>query len=396
MTKLNTASRAQLLKVAKKYGTPVYVYDANLITEQCAKLRRNFSDMQIHYAMKANSNPEILKIIRKAGCGVEAVSLGELRLALQSGFKPAGISFTCSNLTDAELIEAAQSGVRVHLDSLHQLEVWGRRKLGNSVSLRLNQGIGAGHHAHVITGGPDSKFGISLEDSAKAKLLAKKYGLSITGIQQHIGSNVLDVKIFEKAVRTLLATAKLFPDITHIDFGGGIGVAYAPGASSLPLGELGKRVRTLTREFVKATGREVHFSMEPGRFLVAEAGTLLVSVVDMKKTEKHFFVGVNSGFNQLIRPAMYGSYHPIENLTRARGPRKVVTVAGNVCESGDIFATKRTMVAPQIGDTLALLIAGAYGFSMASNYNLRKLPREVLITGAGSKDISFVPSGYAL
>ena len=396
MTKLNTSVRTKLLSIAKKYGTPLYVYDASVIEEQCAKLFRHFSGISFHYAMKANSNPEILKIIRKAGMGVEAVSLGELRLALQCGFKPAHISFTCSNQTEHELVEAAKSGVRVHLDSLTQLETWGKKKLGSSVSLRLNQGIGAGHHAHVITGGPDSKFGINLRDVAKAKALAKKYNLSITGVQQHIGSNVLDVKIFEKAVRTLLATAKTFPDISHVDFGGGIGVAYMPGASSLALGELGKRIRTLTREFEKEMGREVNFSMEPGRFLVAEAGTLLASVVDMKSTEKHFFVGVNSGFNQLIRPAMYGSYHPIENLTRARGPRKSVTVAGNVCESGDIFATKRTMVAPQIGDTLAILIAGAYGFSMASNYNLRKLPREALLTRTGSKDISFIPSAHAL
>ena len=396
MTKLSTAERTRLLSVAKKFGTPVYVYDSNVIEGQCAKLLRNFPGVAFHYAMKANSNPEVLRLIRKAGIGVEAVSLGELTLALQSGFKPASISFTCSNLTERELVAAANTGVRVHLDSLTQLEIWGKKKLGVSVSIRLNQGIGAGHHAHVITGGPDSKFGISVRDIPNAKALAKKYGLSIIGIQQHIGSNVLDVKIFEKAVRTLLATAKTFQDITHIDFGGGIGVAYAPGTPSLPLGELGKRVRVLTREFEKEIGREAHFSMEPGRFLVAEAGTLLVSVVDIKTTEKHFFAGVNSGFNQLVRPAMYGSYHPIENLTRARGPRKLVTVAGNVCESGDIFATKRAMVAPSIGDTLAILIAGAYGFSMASNYNLRKLPKEILLTNKGAKDISFAPHSVAL
>lgn len=395
MTKLNTSDRSHLLAVAKKFGTPVYVYDAAMIAGQCAKLQRNFPNVTIHYAMKANSNPEILKIIKKAGCGVEAVSIGELRLALQVGYKPSKVSFTCSNLSEAELTEAAKSGALVHLDSLHQLEVWGKKKLGSTVSLRLNQGIGAGHHAHVITGGPDSKFGISVRDILKAKAIAKKYGLSIVGIQQHIGSNVLDIKIYEKAVRTLLATAKTFPDITRVDFGGGIGVAYTPGTAPLPLGELGKRVRALTRGFEKEVGRAISFSMEPGRFLVAEAGTLLVSVVDMKSTEKHLFVGVNSGFNHLIRPAMYGSHHPIENVTRSRGLRKAVTVAGNVCESGDIFATKRLMVVPQVGDVLAILIAGAYGFSMASNYNLRKFPREVLLVGKSTRDISFTPHTFA-
>jgi diaminopimelate decarboxylase len=395
MTKLNTTERARLLSVAKKFGTPLYVYDAALISAQCEKLKRNFKDTSFHYAMKANSNPQILSLIKKAGLGVEAVSIGELELALSVGFAASRISFTCSSLTEAELVHIAKTGVRVHLDSLHQLEIWGAKKLGTTASIRLNQGIGGGHHAHVITGGPDSKFGIVLRDVPKAKTLAKKYGVSITGIQQHIGSNVLDIKIFEKAVRVLLETAKSFPDVAHIDFGGGIGVAYAPGVSSLPLGELGKRMRSLTGSFQREVGRTVAFSMEPGRFLVAEAGTLLVSVTDIKSTEKHHFVGVNSGFNQLIRPAMYGSYHPIENLTRARGPRKSVTVAGNVCESGDIFASKRLMVAPQIGDTLAMLIAGAYGFTMASNYNLRKLPREVLLTLSGAKDISFVPSTHA-
>jgi diaminopimelate decarboxylase len=389
-------SKAQFLNVAKKYGTPVYVYDAQKIADQCTKLRRSFPAITFHYALKANSNPKILELIRKAGIGIEAVSPGELALALKVGFKKDAISFTCSNMSERELAEVAKTGVRVHLDSLTQLERWGRLKLGREVSLRLNQGIGAGHHAHVITGGPDSKFGISLNDVLETKKIAAKYGLVVGGIQQHIGSNVLDTKILEKAAKVLLATAQTFPEITHVDFGGGIGVPYEPGAKQISLAELSKSMRLLTKAFETKVGRKVQFSMEPGRFIVAEAGTLLVSAVDQKTTENHLFVGVNSGFNQLIRPAMYGSYHPIENLSRSRGPKKLVTIAGNVCESGDIFASKRTMVKPEIGDVLAIYLAGAYGFSMASNYNLRKLPKEVLITGSGSKDISFNPSEYSI
>lgn len=395
MTKLIPAEKKRFLAVARKYGTPTYLYDAVRIERQCARLKRHLPDAHFHYAMKANSNPAILKIIKKAGFGVEAVSIGELRLALAIGFLPKNISFTCSNITPSELREAARLGVRVHLDSLEQLKEWGTQKLGREVSLRLNQGIGAGHHAHVITGGPNSKFGISLKDVSEAQKLAKKYGLTVIGLQQHIGSNVLDVATLEKAMRKLLETAALFTDVTHIDFGGGIGVPYEPGAKQIPLEMLGKRATGLMRTHVRDIGRPIRFSFEPGRFVVAEAGVLLVSVTDIKSTEKHVFVGVNSGFNQLIRPAMYGAYHPIENASRARGPRKTLTIAGNVCESGDIFASNRRMVMPAVGDILVIGIAGAYGFSMASNYNLRKLPTEVLATGPVTKNISFNPTEYA-
>lgn len=388
--------REQLVKAAAAYGTPVYVYEQQSIVEQCQKLKRHFPGVAIHYAMKANSNPEILRIIRNEGIGAEAVSLGELALAKHVGFKARDTSFTCASLTEEELAAAAASGARVHLDSLTQLETWGRLALGRDVSLRLNQGIGAGHHAHVITGGPHSKFGITLEDIPEAERLAAKYGLVISGIQQHIGSNVLDAAVFLRSVRALLKTALRFPDLAHIDFGGGLGIPYAPQESQLDLRRVGKDFRILTVAFRKSLGRDVSFAMEPGRFIIAESGSLVVSVVDMKETSAHLFAGVNSGFNQLIRHAMYGSYHHIENLSRARGTKAPVTIAGNVCESGDLFAVDRMMVRPEIGDLLALRNAGAYGFSMASTFNMHALPREVLVSGSGRlKDISFDPAQYA-
>lgn len=396
MSKLIPAQKKRLLTIARTYGTPVYAYDAQHIERQCKKLMRHFPDAQIHYAIKANANPAILKIIKAAGCGVEAVSVGELKLAQSLGFPAERISFTCSNITEKELVAAARAGVRVHLDSLHQLTVWGAKKLGKEVSLRLNQGIGAGHHAHVITGGPDSKFGISLKDVPQALRIAKKYGLTITGLQQHIGSNILNVPVFERAMTTLLKTADTFPDLLHIDFGGGFGIPYEPGEKPLPLEALGKRATKLMKEYYKKRGYRVAFAFEPGRYVVAEAGTLLVEVTDIKSTDKHLFVGVNSGFNQLIRPAMYDSFHPIENLSRARGPRKLLTIAGNVCESGDILARKRRMVTPQIGDVLAIGITGAYGFSMASVYNLRALPKQILYAGKTVKNVSVNPTEYAV
>jgi len=388
--------RDVLLKAAQTYGTPVYVYEQTVIEAQCQKLRRHFPNVAFHYAMKANSNPVILKVIRKQGIGAEAVSLGELALAKKTGFKATETSFTCASLTEDELSSAAASGARVHLDSLTQLETWGRRALGREVSVRLNQGIGAGHHAHVITGGPHSKFGITLEDIPEALRIADTYGLAITGIQQHIGSNVLDAKVFLTSVRVLLKTAQRFPDLSHIDFGGGLGIPYAPGENQLDLKRVGKEFKILTSAFRKSIGRQVSFAMEPGRFIVAESGSLLVSVFDLKKTSAHLFAGVNSGFNQLIRHAMYGSYHSIENLMRTRGTKVSVSIAGNVCESGDLFAVDRPMIRPEIGDILAIRNAGAYGFSMASTFNMHALPRELLVSGSGQlKDISFNPTEYA-
>lgn len=389
-------SREKTLDIVKKFGTPLYLYDEAEIVSQCQKLTKSFPGVTFHYALKANSNPALVRTVKNQRFGSEAVSLGELELAKSTGFPVSKQSFTCSNLHESELIAASKSGARIHLDSLIQLEVWGRNKLGRDVSLRINQGIGAGHHKHVITGGPDSKFGITLADIPKAKALADKYSLKIVGLQQHIGSNVLDSEIFLKAVEALLETASMFPDLSHIDFGGGIGIPYREGEKGMTLSVLGKRFTKLAREFSKVQGKEISIAMEPGRFIVATSGSLIVEVVDIKQTSKHTFVGVNSGFNQLIRPAMYGSYHAIESITRRVGKKVPITLAGNVCESGDVFAANRLMPLPHLGDILALRDAGAYGFSMASTYNLHALPKEVLVRVSGKcEDISFSPQTFA-
>ena len=387
--------RVALKAIAAKFGTPVYVYDRATLRKQCETLTRRFPGFEIHYAMKANSNPSILREIRTAGLGVEAVSEGELAMARQVGFPRNRISFTCSNATEEELRAASLEAGRVHLDSLHQVEMWGKGKMGPTISLRLNQGIGAGHHAHVITGGPDSKFGIALTDLPEALSLAIRYGLTVTGIQQHVGSNVLDHTLLIKAAKKLLATAETLPDVTHVDFGGGLGIAYRPRERALDVRTLGKELSALVKEFNTKTGREVSAALEPGRYIVAEAGTLLVTVTDKKSTSSHTFIGVNSGFNHLVRPAMYDSYHTIDNVSRTAGKPIEATIAGNICESGDLFARARSMAAPQIGDILAIRTAGAYGFSMASNYNLRRLPREVFVTESGAKDVSFSPNEHA-
>lgn len=391
-----TTDREGLLKAAKRFGTPTYVYAEEVLIRQCSLLRESFPGFKVQYAAKVNSNPSLLRLIRKQGLGIETVSVGELNLARHVGFSSKETSFTCSNLSEEELRVVAETGAQVHLDSLTQLELWGKNALGTKVFLRINQGIGKGAHKHWITGGPDSKFGITLTDLPRAKEIAERYRLTIAGLHQHIGSNVLEPEPFLVAADKLLATARAFQDLEHLSFGGGFGVPYTKDEKPLAIKKVGAGLRKRITAFEKAYGRKLEYSIEPGRFVVAEAGTLLVSVVDTKETEAHVFVGVNSGFNHLVRPIMYGAHHEIENLIERKGRKTLVSIAGNLCESGDVLAHDRPMIMPHIGDVLAIRTAGSCGFAMASYFNMRKLPSEVLLTQAGGlKDISFAPGDFA-
>jgi len=380
--------------LVERFGSPLYVYDANVLKNRSRELVKAFKGMQVHYAVKANANPALLKLIKAEGLGAEAVSPGEILAARRAGFRKTDISFTGPSLTESELRYAAAHAGRVHLDSITQLERWGKLGLGKAVSLRLNLGIGAGHHKHVRTGGDGSKFGVMPSDIARAIEIAGKYNLSITGLQQHIGSHIPDGSDYIEGARLLLTTAAHFPDVRHIDFGGGIGVPYAPGEQRVDLVWIGREVRALARMFEKGRGVPITFALEPGRYVVAEAGALLVSVTDIKKTGKHTFVGVNSGFNHLIRPALYNSYHCIRNLSRPRGKKEAISVAGNVCESGDVFAWDREAAMPELDDVLVVENVGAYGISMASTYNLRPLPREILVKDGRAKEVTFDRSPF--
>jgi diaminopimelate decarboxylase len=378
---MNTASTPKSLLDA--YGSPLYVYDAETIKTRYNELASNITwpKTRIHYACKANTNIEILKLLKSLGAGIETVSEGEVRAAKAAGFAPEDILFTCSNVTEAELKAVVAHGVTINADSLGQMEKLARISPGIAIGIRINQGIGAGHHDHVITGGPRSKFGIPVEQVGEAQELAKKLGITICGVHQHIGSNVLDEDVFIEAVRALLKTAGAFPDLTYIDFGGGFGIPYRPEETRLDIPRLGARIAEEFKTFCTSYGKELSMRFEAGRYLVAESGTLLVTVTDIKKTPAHTFVGVDSGFNHLIRPAMYGAYHVIETVTHPDAERAVVTIAGNVCESGDVFAEDREIAMPIEGDILGIRNAGAYGFTMASTYNSRPLPAEVLIEG---------------
>ena len=373
--------------LVKKYGTPLYVYEADTIKSRYSNLVENikYSSLKVHYAVKANSNLYLLKLIKKLGAGAETVSLGEVLVSLKAGFKPNQIIYTCSNITKDELKSLIEKGIRVNLDSLSQIKLWGEIRPGSSISLRLNQGIGAGNHNHVITGGPESKFGVDIRQINEVQALARKYKLSINGIQQHIGSGILGEETFLKAMRALLKTAYRFPDLEFIDFGGGFGIPYRPNEKSLDLKHLGPLIVKTLRGFSKDYGRNLTIIFEPGRYLVAEAGTLLVQVTEIKKNPTKTFVGTDSGFNHLIRPAMYGSYHEVVNASRIKGKKVKVSVVGNICESADFFAKDRLLTIPRQGEILAILNAGAYGFSMSSNYDLRPRPAEVLIEGSRTK-----------
>jgi diaminopimelate decarboxylase len=375
-------ARIPATELADRFGTPLYVYDASVIQRRYAELLESihYRPLRIHYACKANSNLELLKLVQSLGAGAETVSPGEVDLALRAGFGTAEIIHTCSNMSRQELAYLIELGITVNLDSLTQIRHWGEMAPGTNISIRVNQDIGAGHHAHVVTGGPNSKFGIHVRDLDDALSLAKHYGLRVSGMHQHIGSNILDVATLLKACQALLETAAILPELDFVDLGGGLGIPYRPDELPLDIIALGQGLSQAFDDFCQPHGRPLTLVLEPGRYLVGDAGVLLTSVTDVKRTSGQTFVGVDSGFNHLLRPAMYGAYHPICNASRPQGKREVVTVVGNICESGDVFAHQRALPECREGDLLAILKAGAYGFSMCSEYNCRPRPAEVLVS----------------
>ena len=375
-------------ELIEKYGSSLYVYDVSIIRRQYRALVNSitYPKLQLHYACKANTNPEIMRLLRKEGACIEVMSPGEIALARKAGFTTEQIDFTSSNITKEELAWLIEQKITVNLDSLTQLQRWGELSPSSNISLRINQGIGAStSHDHWITGGPKSKFGIDVRMIDEAKALAQKYNLHIVGLHQHIGSDILDEKIFIKAMQSLLTTAKTFSHLKYLDFGGGFGVAYKETDTPLNMKRLGELITQTLTTFMQEYGEELLVKFEPGRYLVAESGVLLAKVTEIKRNPERTFVGIDSGFNQLIRPAMYGSYQQVVNASSIQGEEEVLSLAGNVCESGDQFARDRTMRSFQEDDICAILDAGAYGYSMSSRYNMRSQPAEVLVDGKRSR-----------
>ena len=370
----------------QEYGSPLYVYEESVLRSQFRQLSSGFPEglLEIHYSMKANSNPSLLKILREEGSSIDAVSEFEVRLALESGFEPQQIIFTGNNNSLAEIEYCVEQEVSVNLGSLVLLEKFGQRFPQTSVSVRINPGIGAGHHAHCITGGPDSKFGIYHDQIDAALALATKYKLTLNGVHSHIGTGIYSAEPMLEAMEMILAVAEKFPDLEFIDFGGGFGIPYRPEQQALDMKDLSQKMTRRFTEFKQCYGREISMKIEPGKLLVGPAGILLTTVTNITDTPKHRFVGVDSGFNHLLRPTLYGSYHKILNASRYSDDEEDVVVVGYICESGDIFSRsgdeiERKLPSPVIGERLAFLDAGAYGFSMSSQYNSRPRPAEVLV-----------------
>lgn len=382
--------------LVKKFGSPLYIYDEEVIRQRYRDLFKNitYKPLRIYYACKANSNIAIMKVLKEEGAFIDAVSPGEILLALKAGFKPEQILFTGNNLTDSEMEYALKENIMINIDSLSQLERYGKLNPNSKISVRINPDMGAGHHEHTITGGPNSKFGIYFDKVNEIKKIAQKYKLQIIGIHEHIGSGILDTSKFILAMKVLLKTAKEFKDLEFIDFGGGFGVPYKKEQKPLDMKIFGKEISALFEKFCKDYGKKLTLTIEPGRYLVCESGILACTVNTIKSTPKYKFVGVDSGFNHLIRAMAYGSYHEIIVADRAdSGNTENIVICGNLCESGDIFTRSEQGIEernlPKIneGDVLAIMNAGAYGFSMSSNYNMRLKPMEILINRSDEKII---------
>jgi diaminopimelate decarboxylase len=368
------------LTLVGRFGSPLYVYDLAVVRERVRQLQTAFAQSRCTflYAIKANCCPPVVRTITAAGFGIDAVSLNEVRWALRLGVPPTRILYTENNMTDAEMAEAQAAGVLINCGSLDRLARLGRA--GATVAaVRFNPDVGAGEHAHTFTAGPKAKFGVHHTQVEEVLRIERETGIRVVGAHMHIGSNILDAAVFLEAMAVILAVARRLPHLEFIDFGGGLGIPYKPDQRPIDLPVLGERAAVLMAGFVTDYGRPVALWLEPGRFLVAEAGTLYATVTSVKRAPGRIYIGTDTGFNHLVRPTMYGSYHPIANISRPAAVPTAVDVVGNICESGDVFARERVLPLPELGDLLAIGCAGAYGMSMASNYNLRCLPAEVCV-----------------
>jgi len=378
------------VELAKKYDTPLYVISEKRIKENYNRLRKalasNYNKVRIHYAAKANSNLSVLKILENAGAYLDVVSPGEVFMALTSGFTPDRILFTGTSVRTDELKFLVDSNVTINVDSLSQLDRLLKLSVPKILSVRVNPEVGAGLTSHVITGGKQSKFGLWEADALKAYETAKKAGVERFGIQMHVGSGVLDPKPFVQALEKLLNIAKKVHErlgitFEFVDMGGGLGVPYKPDEKELDLAVFSEKVFSLFKSRIEKDGLgEPIFCVEPGRYLVADASILLTAVNTVKVTPFKKFIGVDAGFNTLVRPTMYGSYHHIVVANKLNAPEEAeCDVVGPICESGDALAKDRRLPMVQEGDLLAVLDAGAYGFAMSSQYNARPRAAEVLV-----------------
>lgn len=369
-----------LLKVASTYGNPVYVYDSAKIISQFNRLTTAFSGvkkLKLNYAAKALSNIAILKLMNSLGSGLDTVSIQEVQLGLLAGFKPEDIIFTPNGVSLEEIEEASKLGVRINIDNLSILEQFGSKHPDIPVCIRINPHVMAGGNSNISVGHIDSKFGISIHQIPHLLRIVDLTKMNINGIHMHTGSDILDIDVFLYASEILFETAKNFKNLDFIDFGSGFKVPYKEGDIETNIEELGKKLTSRFNEFCKNYGKELTLAFEPGKFLVSEAGYFLAKVNVVKQTTSTVFASIDSGFNHLIRPMLYGASHKIVNISNPKGRERFYSVVGYICET-DTFASNRRINEISEGDILCFHNAGAYCFTMASNYNSRFRPPEVL------------------
>lgn len=374
-------SNEKLVTLARQFGTPLYVYHAEKIKEQYEKLCSAFqgSDVLFFYACKALTNINILRYIRDLGVNIDCSSINEVKLAGRAGFTPDRILYTSNGISFEEIEEAAGFGVHINIDSLSNLAKFGK-KFGHSypVGIRLRPNIMAGGHLKISTGHDKSKFGIPIEQIDKVLALVDQHNLCIRDLHIHTGSDIKDVDVFVKGIEVLFDIIPKFTELEFIDLGGGFKVPYREDDTETDIPLLAKKVKALFENHPNPGGKPLQIWFEPGKFLVSECGYLISEVNVMKETASASFVGLNTGFNHLVRPMFYDAYHRIRNISNPEGQLKHYTVVGNICET-DTFAWDRELNEVREKDILVFHNAGAYGFEMSSNYNSRFRPAEVLV-----------------
>ena len=374
-------SGEQLNQAATRFGTPLYVYHAERIKEQYEKLLKAFSgtDTKFFYAAKALTNITILRYIKNIGCNIDCSSINEAKLALKAGFLPQNILYTSNNISFEEIEEAQEMGIHINIDSISNLRKFGK-KFGHSypVGIRLRPNIMAGGNLKISTGHANSKFGIPLENIDEVIKVQQETNLFIRALHIHTGSDIKDVEVFARGIEVLFEVAQYFPELEVIDLGGGLKVPYTSTEEGTNIEWLGKKVKEEFESYEKKYKRHLQVWFEPENFLVSDAGYFITRVNVLKQSGDITFAGVDSGFNHLIRPMFYGAYHEIENISNPSGEKRKYNVVGNICET-DSFADDRLLPEIREGDHLVFRNAGAYGFEMASNYNSRFKPAEVMI-----------------
>ncbi len=376
-------SRELQLEAVKKFGTPLYLYDGDSVRQRYHELYEfiRWPKLKIHYAMKANYNFKLLQLLNAEGAALDTVSPAEVMLAMQAGFTPDRIIYTANNMTEDEVEQVYGLGVLMNIGSLSRLERFGKKYPGSQICLRFNPDVVDGGHKHIMTGGDLTKFGILLKDVEQVLKLVKRYSLTVVGLHEHTGSGLQHTESVFKSMQNIMkiATADNFPDLKFLDFGGGFKVPYEPDESPIDYQAMGAEITRLFSEYCQQYGRDLELYFEPGKYIVAEAGYLLVEVNTIKNNNGRIIVGCNSGFPQLIRPMLYDAYHHIVNISNPDGTPGKYDICGNICETGDRFAEQREIAEIREGDILAIENAGAYCYSMGSVYNLRPMPTEILL-----------------